>query len=220
MNSLKYILMVLMSLNIVGCTDYEKLKVDLQMEYDQLNPDGNRAVCYFVGDVQFPYSEEPHLESDIQYDQWKKNRLFRNLPLFAELGLLSREQVSSEPLLYRYQLTELGRPYQYTIKRLGSLDGTYIYENYFCYGKRVLLKVTDVSDQTVDRNSGKYVETTVEYDFKLENVPEWAKSPELAKIYKLLPDTLFGDKVPGSARMKKENGQYYNDGWVKNYYFR
>lgn len=218
---LKCLLIILLGLSLVGCTDFDgSIKKQLQIEYDRMNETGNRAYCYLAGHVRFPYidgtsREEDKIPLDIaRYYGVNRDRLAIRLPLFAELGLLSRSPVSEGSAYYRYTLTPEGEKYfhfepgKYVPGIYQDLDDS----AYFCYGRRVLLKVTDIEDVKAAR--GEYVFTEISYDNQIEGIPEWAQSEKLKEVYRQYGIFYEGQTYKGSARVMKKNGAYYNAGGV------
>ena len=191
---------------LLGCDTYNKdeFKKSAQNMYDRVQTNlkikGN--FCYYLGSVKFPYTDEPVLEDDIQWDIWNKGRLIKTLPLFAEIGLLTREPVEGHPELYHYEVTELGEKYRYqNIDRSGSDP---IYENSFCYGQIVVGDVTDVEKNEYTRAKGySYNQTSfyVTYNYHVINVPDWVLNSEnkLNAIYEpitvSLPEETYRDVV-------------------------
>ena len=191
---------------LLGCDTYNKdeFKKSAQNMYDRVQTNlkikGN--FCYYLGSVKFPYTDEPVLEDDIQWDIWNKGRLIKTLPLFAEIGLLTREPVEGHPELYHYEVTELGEKYRYqNIDRSGSDP---IYENSFCYGQIVVGDVTDVEKNEYTRAKGySYNQTNfyVTYNYHVINVPDWVLNSEnkLNAIYEpitvSLPEETYRDVV-------------------------
>ena len=146
---------------LLGCDTYnkEEFKKSAQNMYDRVQTNlkikGN--FCYYLGSVKFPYTDEPVLADDIQWAIWNKGKLSRSLPLFAEIGLLTRQPVDGKEGLYHYDLTDLGREYQY--EDIDRRDVEPIYDNSFCYGPIKVIKVTDVSEKTYERGLSGYNET-------------------------------------------------------------
>ena len=162
---------------LLGCDTYDKdeFKKSAQNMYDGVQTDlkikGN--FCYYLGSVKFPYTDEPVLADDIQWAIWNKTKLAKTLPLFAEIGLLTRQPVDGKEGLYHYDLTDLGREYQY--EDIDSRDVEPIYDNSFCYGPIKVIKVTDVSEKTYERGLSGYNETqiSVYFDYQVVDTPEW-----------------------------------------------
>ncbi|OTQ17626.1 hypothetical protein B6D16_07835, partial [Gilliamella apicola] len=75
--------------------------------------------------------------------------------------------------LYHYDLTDLGREYQY--EDIDRRDVEPIYDNSFCYGPIKVIKVTDVSEKTYERGLSGYNETqiSVYFDYQVVDTPEW-----------------------------------------------
>lgn len=53
-----------------------------------------RRIFLYLGSIKFSYTDEPVLEDDNQWAVWNKGKLSRSLPLFAHIGLLTREPVA------------------------------------------------------------------------------------------------------------------------------
>ena len=203
---------------LLGCDTYNKdeFKKSAQNMYDRVQTNlkikGN--FCYYLGSVKFPYTDEPVLADDIQWVIWNKGKLSRSLPLFAEIGLLTRQPVDGKEGLYHYDLTELGQEYLYSsYKKSGS--GRTIYDNSFCYGPIKVIKVTDVSEKTYERGLSGYNETqiTVKINYQVVNTPEWVinnqdKLEALYGLYSvLLPDVTYPESL---LYIKGKDGQLYN----------
>ncbi|MBI0029043.1 hypothetical protein H3S88_09465 [Gilliamella sp. B14448G11] len=170
-------ILILVSSLLFGCDTYDKeeFKKSAQNMYDGVQTDlkikGN--FCFYLGSVKFPYTDEPVLADDIQWAIWNKTKLAKTLPLFAEIGLLTRQPVDGKEGLYHYDLTDLGREYQY--EDIDSRDVEPIYDNSFCYGPIKVIKVTDVSEKTYERGLSGYNETqiSVYFDYQVVDTPEW-----------------------------------------------
>ena len=177
-NNVQLTILILVSSLLFGCDTYnkEELKQLIQNGYDKAraNTKVKGDFCYYLGSVKFPYTDEPVLADDIQWVIWNKGKLSRSLPLFAEIGLLTRQPVDGKEELYHYDLTELGQEYLYSsYKKSGS--GRTIYDNSFCYGSIKVIKVTDVSEKTYEH--GKYsnneTQISVYFDYEVVDTPEW-----------------------------------------------
>ena len=176
-NNVQLTILILVSSLLLGCDTYnkEEFKKSAQNMYDRVQTDlkikGN--FCYYLGSVKFPYTDEPVLADDIQWAIWNKGKLSRSLPLFAEIGLLTRQPVDGKEGLYHYDLTDLGREYQY--EDIDRRDVEPIYDNSFCYGPIKVIKVTDVSEKTYERGLSGYNETqiSVYFDYQVVDTPEW-----------------------------------------------
>ena len=202
---------------LLGCDTYNKdeFKKLIQNSYDRVQAKakikGN--FCYYLGSVKFPYTDEPVLADDIQWVIWNKGKLSRSLPLFAEIGLLTRQPVDGKEGLYHYDLTDLGREYQY--EDIDRRDVEPIYDNSFCYGPIKVIKVTDVSEKTYERGLSGYNETqiTVKINYQVVNTPEWVinnqdKLKALYGLYSvLLPDVTYPESL---LYIKGKDGQLYN----------
>ena len=202
---------------LLGCDTYnkEEFKKLTQNVYDraQVNLKIKGNYCFYLGSVKFPYTDEPVLADDIQWAIWNKGKLSRSLPLFAEIGLLTRQPVDGKEGLYHYDLTELGQEYLYSsYKKSGS--GRTIYDNSFCYGPIKVIKVTDVSEKTYERGLSGYNETqiSVDIDYQVVNTPEWVinNQDELKVLYGAssvrLPDVTYPHTL---LYIKGKDGKLY-----------
>ena len=199
-------ILILVSSLLLGCDNYnkEEFKQRIKDGWDKVHASTKLKgdFCYFLGDVKFPYTDEPVLEDDSKWQKWNKEKLIKTLPLFAEIGLLTREPVEGHPELYHYEVTELGEKYRYQdIDRSGSRTK---YENSFCYGQIVVESVTDVEKNEYTRAKGySYNQTNfyVTYDYHVINVPDWVLNSEnkLNAIYEpitvSLPEETYRDVV-------------------------
>ena len=151
---------------------------------------------------------------DIQWAIWNKGKLSRSLPLFAEIGLLTRQPVDGKEGLYHYDLTDLGREYQY--EHIDRRDVEPIYDNSFCYGQIKVIKVRDVSEKTYERGLSSYNETQVfiYFDYEVVDTPEWVINNQ-DKLYALygsdavyLPNVTYPET---QLYIKGKDGQLYNE---------
>ena len=214
-------ILILVSSLLLGCDTYnkEEFKKLTQNVYDRVQANlkikGN--YCFYLGSVKFPYTDEPVLADDIQWAIWNKGKLSRSLPLFAEIGLLTRQPVDGKEGLYHYDLTELGQEYLYSsYKKSGS--GRTIYDNSFCYGPIKVIKVTDVSEKTYERGLSGYNETqiTVKINYQVVNTPEWVinNQDKLKALYGAssvrLPDVTYPQTL---LYIQGKDGKLYEESW-------
>ncbi|WP_392559025.1 hypothetical protein [Orbus mooreae] len=214
----KLLTVVMISSALFGCYDKGKLKTIIQDGYDnaRANTQAKGDFCYYLGSVKFPYTDEPLLEDDIRWTVWNKGKLAKTLPLFTDIGLLTREPVAGQPGLYHYDLTELGREYQHMFIDLRDVEP--IYNNAFCYGIIKLDKVTDVEEREVGGGSGnantKRTEIYVDYNYHVLDIPEWATNSQ-DKLNALYPQTevrLNGRIYPATQTFyKRRDGNLYQD---------
>ena len=217
-HNVKLTILILVSSLLLGCDTYnkEEFKKSAQNMYDRVQTNlkikGN--FCYYLGSVKFPYTDIPPSNEDSQWEGWNKEDLAKTLPLFAEIGLLTRQPVDGKEGLYHYDLTELGQEYLYSsYKKSGS--GRTIYDNSFCYGPIKVVKVRDVSEQTYERGLSGYNETqiTVKIYYQVVNTPEWVinNQDKLKALYGLysvhLPDVTYPETL---LYIKGKDGQLYN----------
>ena len=202
---------------LLGCDTYnkEEFKKSAQNIYDRVQTNlkikGN--FCYYLGSVKFPYTDIPPSNEDSQWDRSNKEDLAKTLPLFAEIGLLTRHPVESKEGLYHYDLTDLGREYQY--EHIDRQDVEPIYDNSFCYGPIKVIKVTDVSEKTYERGLSGYNETqiSVDIDYQVVNTPEWVinNQDKLKALYRTssvrLPDITYPETL---LYIKGKDGKLYH----------
>ena len=169
---------IFVTILLLGCDIYNKdeFKKLIQNSYDRVQAKakikGN--FCYYLGSVKFPYTDIPPSKEDSQWEGWNKEDLAKTLPLFAEIGLLTRQPVDSKEGLYHYDLTELGQEYLYSSYKKSGSGRTY-YDNSFCYGPIKVIKVTDVSQKTYEhgRHSNNETQVSVYFDYEVVDTPEW-----------------------------------------------
>ena len=202
---------------LLGCDTYnkEEFKKSAQNIYDRVQTNlkikGN--FCYYLGSVKFPYTDIPPSNEDSQWDRSNKEDLAKTLPLFAEIGLLTRHPVDGKEGLYHYDLTNLGREYQY--EDIDRRDVEPIYDNSFCYGPIKVIKVTDVSEKTYERGLSGYNETqiSVDIDYQVVNTPEWVinNQDKLKALYRTssvrLPDITYPETL---LYIKGKDGKLYH----------
>ena len=220
-NNVQLTILILVSSLLLGCDTYnkEEFKKSAQNMYDRVQTNlkikGN--FCYYLGSVKFPYTDEPVLADDIQWAIWNKGKLSRSLPLFAEIGLLTRQPVDGKEGLYHYDLTELGQEYLYSsYKKSGS--GRTIYDNSFCYGQIKVIKVRDVSEKTYERGLSGYNETqiTVKINHQVVDVPEWVihNQDKLEALYGSSSVSLPNVTYPETQLyIKGKDGRLYQESW-------
>ena len=162
--------------SLIGCYNKEEFKRIIQDGYDEARAKTKVKgdFCYYIGDLRFPYTDELAKEDDTRGMIWNKEDLAKSLPLFAEIGLLSRQPVEGQVGLYHYDLTDLGREYwhQYIDNRFKRTR----YYNEFCYGPIVVERVTDVTKNEYTRAQGysyNKVNLDVYYEYHVIDVPNW-----------------------------------------------
>ena len=183
---------------------YDGVQTDLKIK-------GN--FCFYLGSVKFPYTDIPLSNEDSKWERSNKEDLAKTLPLFAEIGLLTRQPVDGKEGLYHYDLTDLGREYQY--EDIDRRDVEPIYDNSFCYGPIKVIKVTDVSEETYERGLSGYNETqiTVKINYQVVNTPEWVinNQDKLKALYDSssvrLPDVTYPQSL---LYIKGKDGKLYN----------
>ena len=184
----KLLALLIAGSSLVGCYNKEEFKRIIQNGYDKVraNTKVKGDFCYYIGDLRFPYTDEPVKEDDTRGMIWNKEDLAKSLPLFAEIGLLSRQPVEGQSGLYQYDLTDLGREYWHQ-----DIDNRFKrtrYYNQFCYGPIVVDRVTDVTKKEYTRAQGysyNEVNLEVDFDYHVIEVPDWVinNKEKLNSIY-------------------------------------
>ncbi|MBI0032236.1 hypothetical protein H3S75_13435 [Gilliamella sp. B14384G15] len=214
-------ILILVSSLLFGCDTYnkEEFKKLTQNVYDRVQAKtkikGN--FCYYLGSVNFPYTDIPPSNEDSQWDGWNKEDLANTLPLFAEIGLLTRQPVESEERLYHYDLTELGQEYLYSFFNK-TPSGDTIYNNAFCYGPIKVIKVRDVSEKTYEhgRYSNNETLVSVNIDYQVVNTPEWVINNQdklkalYGSHYVFLPNVTYPET---QLYIKGKDGKLYLESW-------
>ncbi|MFQ1018325.1 hypothetical protein ACGH6R_00710 [Gilliamella sp. CG13] len=187
--------LILLSL-LTGCdnTDY---KTRIQEENDNINPNGNRAVCLDVGEIykdMYPYTIKymAGYHKDLNYKDpiYVNHKLNYRLALYAKEGLFTEELVGYEgdQPLYRYDLTDEGRKY---------IDQKWWGGTNFCFGRVVVDKILSVDRQWKDKPK-------VVFNYHMDNVPNWIKNPEIYRLYKG-----FGSMEAAVTGNKPARGAHY-----------
>ena len=213
------IILTLVINTLSGCYNKKEFKRVIQDGFDSARKKANVKgdFCFYLGSVKFPYTDIPSSNEDSRWEGWNKAKLIKTLPLFAEIGLLTRQPVDGKEGLYHYDLTELGQEYLYSsYKKSGS--GRTIYDNSFCYGPIKVIKVTDVSEKTYERGLSGYNETqiTVKINYQVVNTPEWVinnqdKLKALYGLYSvLLPDVTYPQSL---LYIKGKDGKLHEKSW-------
>ncbi|MFQ0973316.1 hypothetical protein [Gilliamella sp. CG35] len=194
--------------SLVGCYNKEEFKHIIQDGYDEARAKTKVKgdFCYYIGDLRFPYTDELAKEDDTRGMIWNKEDLAKSLPLFAEIGLLSRQPVEGQSGIYQYDLTDLGREYlhEYIDNRFKRTR----YYKQFCYGPIVVERVTDVTKNEYTRAQGysyNKVNLEVYYEYHVNEIPDWVinNQEKLNAVYTQikarLPEKTYKDIVKFSV---------------------
>ena len=218
-NNVQLTILILVSSLLLGCDTYnkEELKQLIQNGYDKAraNTKVKGDFCYYLGSVKFPYTDIPPSKEDTKWMGWNKEDLANTLPLFAEIGLLTRQPVEDKEGLYHYDLTELGQEYLHSFFKK-STSGRTIYNNAFCYGPIKVIKVTDVNEKTYEHGLHGYneIQVSVDIDYEVVDVPEWAikNQKKLDALYPQinlrLPEKVYPHSI---IFIKGKDGHLYQD---------
>ena len=212
---IKLTLLTFITCSLLGCYNKEKLREHIQKEYERsmllTKTKGN--LCYYLGSVKLPYTDEPVLESDTHWASWNKGKLAKTLPLFAELGLLSQTPVEGQSGIYRYDLTDLGREYWHQF--IDNRDKDPIYNSSFCYGPKKIVKVKDITEKTYESGLYRKNQTNVDVkiDYQVLDTPDWAlnNQDKLNALY-TVKVKLPGKNYPETVTfIKGDDGELYHE---------
>jgi hypothetical protein len=99
--------------------------------------------------------------------------------------------LSSRPVktkVLRYELTDNGKTFYREKDRLG-LAGNKQAQGDLCYGQQALDKIVNSQGPTA---AGDSKEVTVFYTYRIENLAEWAKSPDIQRVFPGIVSTIDG----------------------------
>jgi len=105
----------------------------------------------------------------------------------------------------RYELTEDGKKF-YREKQTLALVGTKGKQGDLCFAQQVLDKIVKWEGPTA---IGDYKEASVFYTYKIENLADWAKSPDVQTVFPGIVSTIDG---AGKAAMNQAL-TLTNQGW-------
>jgi hypothetical protein len=98
---------------------------------------------------------------------------------------------SSRPVktkVLRYELTENGKTFYREKERLG-LSGSKHVQGDLCYGQQALDKIVKWE---VPTTVGDSKEASVFYTYKIDNLAEWAKNPDIQRVFTGVASTING----------------------------
>jgi hypothetical protein len=99
--------------------------------------------------------------------------------------------LSSRPVktkVLRYELTDSGRTFYREKDRLG-LAGNKQVQGDLCYGQQALDKIVNWQGPTA---AGDSKEATVFYTYRIENLADWAKNPNIQRVFPGIVSTIDG----------------------------
>ncbi|WP_392551750.1 hypothetical protein RHO14_09750 [Orbus wheelerorum] len=207
--NIKMILILPLLLLLTSCQDYSSMKQRLVNGYNGLD-----AYCLYVGRMEgFPYLAQP---LDL-FPEESKNishtaRVNARLSAFEQAGLLTSVQAKGRDgkLYPLYSLTEEGKRY-YKSPKTAGFKGENLKDAQFCFGRREILEVIDITDRETDFYGGRTTETTVKFTYNLNNVPSWVNHPAIKALDAYNVD-FSGDNKNRKSRvyLTKKGGTYYN----------
>ncbi len=105
----------------------------------------------------------------------------------------------------RYELTDNGKTFYRQKDRLG-LGGNKEVHGDLCYGQQVLDKIVNWQGPTA---AGDSEEATVFYTYRIENLADWAKNPDIQRVFPGIVSTIDG---AGKTQMN-QSLTLTNQGW-------
>ncbi|MGD1210125.1 MAG: hypothetical protein ABR973_02055 [Candidatus Acidiferrales bacterium] len=99
--------------------------------------------------------------------------------------------LSSRPVktkVLRYELTDNGKTFYREKDRLG-LAGNKQVQGDLCYGQQALDKIVNWQGPTA---AGDSEEVTVFYTYRIENLSDWAKNPDIQRVFPGIVSTIDG----------------------------
>jgi hypothetical protein len=99
--------------------------------------------------------------------------------------------LSSRPVktkVLRYELTDNGKTFYREKDRLG-LAGNKQVQGDLCYGQQALDKIVNWQGPTAAEDSK---EATVFYTYRIENLADWAKNPDIQRVFPGIVSTIDG----------------------------
>ena len=99
--------------------------------------------------------------------------------------------LSSRPVktkVLRYELTDNGKTFYREKDRLG-LAGNKQVQGDLCYGQQALDKIVNWQGPTA---AGDSKEATVFYTYRIENLADWAKNPDIQRVFPGIVSTIDG----------------------------
>ncbi|MGR7271262.1 hypothetical protein ACU615_21430 [Klebsiella aerogenes] len=169
-------LLCICMLTLSGCNDPKKPSESNFKEAAQQYLDTVYPVCYIK--VNFPYKT----------DGISFNNMPEVLHAISEKGLLTEKELSRKHIdaswgikahdivVNSYDLTEEGRKY-YKSDAAKNIRGENV--GGFCFGKAT---VTEVSNFTEPSDAMGQKISRVSFSYKVSDIPEWAKTPEILTI--------------------------------------
>ena len=100
------IILTLVINTLSGCYNKKEFKRVIQDGFDSARKKANVKgdFCFYLGSVKFPYIDIPPSKEDTKWMSWNKEDLANTLPLFAEIGLLTRQPVETKQSLFHYEI--------------------------------------------------------------------------------------------------------------------
>ena len=117
--------------------------------------------------------------------------------------------LSSRPIktkVLRYELTDNGKTFYREKDRLG-LAGNKQVQGDLCYGQQALDKIVNWQGPTA---AGDSKEATVFYTYRIENLADWAKNPNIQRVFPAIASTIDS----ATKTTLNQTVALTNEGWV------
>lgn len=117
--------------------------------------------------------------------------------------------LSSRPVkvrVLRYELTDDGKKV-YRVRKTIALVGTNGTQGDLCYGQQTLDKIVKWEGPTT---VGDSKEASVFYTYKIDNLAEWAKNPDIQRVFPGIASTIDG----ATRTTLSQAVTLTNEGWV------
>lgn len=158
---------------LFGCNDKDKenqivkdsLLQEINSYYNQNILDQERQVCFYLGNISFPYqAKQLTYPSQSRAKVWTNNELERRLELFSQLGLINKKTLNEneiETQLTSYILTKESQPF---------FEG-----DKFCAGEIKFTNIYIPNTEAAELNIVVY--------YQLRNKPEWMKNDKFINYF-------------------------------------
>ena len=128
--------------------------------------------------------------------EWdEKTGRARQMTTLEAVGLVKGEEIETDDgkktKIKRYTLTEAAKPFiqEKDVDHIGFSDSKTVKKPDICWGKRVVDKVVKWEGPL---KLGDYQEAKVTYTYKVINLVEWAKKPEVQETFPVIKHILDG----------------------------
>ena len=169
---------------------------------------------YFEQDGQLCLAHFETWPVEVNADPFWKDRKIRiqalvDAGIASHLGTETRTGILGKQTVSRYQLTDLGRTHFRKAENTQAAttpEATKEEVGELCYGK---ITLDEVVKWEGPMENGKYQEAIVIYRYKIENLADWAKKPEVQTAF---PDV--GNIIAGNQKNElRKKVKLTSEGW-------